>query len=122
MLRVWVLFLAFSVFALHARLSLQVLAFELNQDYIARVLCINQDKPAVQCGGQCHLESMMEAHEEQKRETPHLSHESRIDLLLESLPDLILKNQYIQVAPLICPRSLGHVAAWTTSLFHPPTH
>lgn len=122
MLRVWVLILAISVLALHIRLSVQVLAFEINQDYIARVLCINQDKPEVHCGGSCHLDSLMDAHEEQKQETPQLSNETRIDLLSEGLPRLALKIHSMRAAPLFCPRSLGLTASWTESLFHPPTH
>ena len=29
--------------------------YYLNYDYIANVLCINQDKPEMQCNGKCHL-------------------------------------------------------------------
>jgi hypothetical protein len=27
----------------------------LNRDYIAKVLCINRDKPEMKCNGKCHL-------------------------------------------------------------------
>ncbi|WP_298556447.1 hypothetical protein [uncultured Algibacter sp.] len=29
--------------------------YVLNQDYIADFLCINKDKPELQCNGKCHL-------------------------------------------------------------------
>lgn len=29
--------------------------YVLNQDYIAEFLCINKDKPKLQCNGKCHL-------------------------------------------------------------------
>ena len=29
--------------------------YVLNQDYIAEFLCINKDKPELQCNGKCHL-------------------------------------------------------------------
>jgi hypothetical protein len=29
--------------------------FRLNQAYISRVLCLNRDKPRMQCKGQCYL-------------------------------------------------------------------
>ena len=32
----------------------------LNQDYIAEFLCINKDKPKLQCNGKCHLAKQIE--------------------------------------------------------------
>lgn len=29
--------------------------YGLNKDYIAKVLCINKDKPTIECDGKCHL-------------------------------------------------------------------
>ncbi|MBO9150644.1 hypothetical protein ACFOTA_00370 [Chitinophaga sp. GCM10012297] len=40
--------------------------FMLNQDYIARVLCINKAKPKLACNGQCQLMKKME--QETKKE------------------------------------------------------
>ncbi len=31
------------------------LDYAINYDYIANVLCINKDKPALKCNGKCHL-------------------------------------------------------------------
>jgi hypothetical protein len=39
----------------------------LNQDYIARVLCINRDKPQLKCNGKCHLRQQLKAVEEAER-------------------------------------------------------
>ncbi|UOQ68840.1 hypothetical protein [Hymenobacter volaticus] len=33
----------------------------LNRDYVARVLCINRDKPAMHCNGKCHLAKRLRA-------------------------------------------------------------
>src|SRR5690606_19425672 len=33
--------------------------FKLNQDYISKVLCINRDKPELECEGQCVLMQKM---------------------------------------------------------------
>lgn len=43
----------------------------LNQEYIARVLCINRDKPQLKCNGRCHLRKELKAQEEreQKQQT-----------------------------------------------------
>lgn len=40
--------------------ALPVIEFYLNQDYIAEFLCINKDKPKLQCNGKCHLSKMIE--------------------------------------------------------------
>lgn len=36
----------------------------LNKDYIAKVLCVNRDKPAMQCNGKCHLAKELKKQEE----------------------------------------------------------
>ena len=35
--------------------------FKLNQDYIAKVLCINREKPQLECDGQCILMQKMKS-------------------------------------------------------------
>lgn len=32
-----------------------VIEYVVNYDYIAKVLCVNKDKPAMKCNGKCHL-------------------------------------------------------------------
>lgn len=39
----------------------------LNQDYIARVLCINRAKPQLKCNGKCHLRRQLNAMEQAER-------------------------------------------------------
>ncbi|TDE29954.1 hypothetical protein E0I61_07410 [Flavobacterium ranwuense] len=34
---------------------LPVLEYVVNYEYISKVLCINKDKPKMQCNGKCHL-------------------------------------------------------------------
>ncbi len=42
------------------------LEYVLNQDYIAEFLCINKDKPELQCNGKCHLVKEIEKQKDQK--------------------------------------------------------
>jgi hypothetical protein len=44
-----------------------VLSFKINQDYIAKVLCINRDKPEMHCNGNCVLMQRIKASEEKER-------------------------------------------------------
>lgn len=34
--------------------------YALNQEFIAEVLCVNQDKPELQCNGKCYLKDQLE--------------------------------------------------------------
>jgi hypothetical protein len=44
--------------------------FNLNRDYIARVLCENRDKPQLHCNGQCYLAKRLKAQQDkQNKET-----------------------------------------------------
>lgn len=44
--------------------------FQLNRDYIARVLCENRDKPQLHCNGQCYLaKRLKEQQDKQDKET-----------------------------------------------------
>lgn len=41
-----------------------IIDFNINQDYIAEVLCINKDKPEMKCNGKCHLTKELKKTEE----------------------------------------------------------
>ena len=45
-----------------------LISYELNKDYIARVLCINKDKPEMHCNGQCYLHKKMQQDTEHKQQ------------------------------------------------------
>lgn len=42
------------------------LEYIINQDYIAEFLCINKDKPELQCNGKCHLVKQIEKQQQQE--------------------------------------------------------
>ncbi len=43
--------------------------FVINQDYIAEFLCINTDKPEMECNGKCYLSQMLQEQNNQKEES-----------------------------------------------------
>jgi hypothetical protein len=55
--------LAYTFFIIVLSSQLKQLAiytnFKFNQGFIARVLCINQDKPEMKCNGKCHLKKQL---------------------------------------------------------------
>lgn len=53
--------------------------FKLNQDYITKVLCINREKPQLECNGQCVL--MQKMQKAQESDNPEQSQSSKSHLL-----------------------------------------
>jgi hypothetical protein len=47
-----------------------------NQDYIAEFLCINKEKPELQCNGKCHLVKELEKQQENNPESLRISLEN----------------------------------------------
>ena len=45
-----------------------VIEFIINQDYIAEFLCINTDKPELECNGKCYLMQMLQEQEDEKKQ------------------------------------------------------
>ncbi|MCH2192587.1 hypothetical protein [Kordia sp.] len=50
--------------------------YVINQDYIADFLCINKDKPELECNGKCYLaEQLKKASEEKEKNLPAIQME-----------------------------------------------
>jgi hypothetical protein len=64
--------IAYSLIFLYGAAMLRPLSpfieYAIQHDYIAKVLCINVDKPALQCNGACHLKKRIEATNTQNEE------------------------------------------------------
>ncbi|PKB43079.1 hypothetical protein AX016_1262 [Cellulophaga sp. RHA19] len=77
--------------------------YVVNYDYISKVLCINQDKPELECNGKCALmksieKSTQEEHNEQgvvKSEFQLLFHQNSEDLFLSSQSTLEKKSKIL---------------------------
>ena len=62
--------------------------YRVNQDYIAKNLCENRDKPMLDCNGQCYLAKQLKAAKEKEQK----SNSER----LEKMPEVVLAFQAIQ--------------------------
>lgn len=62
---------------------LPVLEYVVNYEYISKVLCINRDKPKMQCNGKCHL--MQELAKASDAEKPVSSDKKIMSQVLEVL-------------------------------------
>ena len=45
-----------------------MVGYIINQDYISEFLCINKEKPELQCEGKCYLMQMLEEQQDGKKE------------------------------------------------------
>jgi hypothetical protein len=63
--------------------------YQLNKDYIARVLCENRDRPELHCDGQCYLAKRLKAQQDKldKETTERVQHTPFVQLYVE--PDTV---------------------------------
>lgn len=97
-----------------------VLEYLYNQDYIAEVLCINKDKPMLNCDGKCYLAQMIKEQQKEKQHQDVPSADLReypigfVSIFEPSffLSDFTKKNAL--------PWSNRYLGQHVSSIFHPP--
>lgn len=77
--------------------------FYINQDIIAKTLCINKEKPELLCSGKCVLNTSLQKAEKNENEQSPVSQKDRQDLVwtfhsLEELVRAYEKNVEIKLA------------------------
>lgn len=94
--------------------------FKLNQDYIAKVLCINRESPQLECNGQCILMQKMKG--TQDSDNPEQSQSPKSQLLE------IFSNLTVLFQPLAFSSTQGKLFNYMeqvsfkhlSRIFHPP--
>jgi hypothetical protein len=92
-----------------------------NQDYIAEFLCINKDKPELECNGKCYLaEQLKKASEEKEKNLPAI--------VLEDYPiGIVLFVSFKTTETIETPENRNfhytneYSFTYQNSVFHPPT-
>ena len=100
-----------------------VFSFKVNQDYIAKVLCINRAKPEMHCDGNCILMQRIKAAEEnEQREVPQKVKEQKEALYcLEIAFCLILKETTVAGKEKMPAYFQNFVTLpFVKAVFHPP--
>jgi hypothetical protein len=104
---------------------LPVLEYVVNYEYISKVLCINKDKPKMQCNGKCHL--MKELAKASDAEKPLSSDKKGTTPILDVLIFEEIKS--FEIVP-VCFATKEKINPYysnlyfhlnSTSVFHPPT-
>lgn len=104
---------------------LPVLEYVVNYEYISKVLCVNKDKPKMQCNGKCHL--MKELAKASDAEKPLSSDKKIVSPIFEVLFFEEIKS--IKIAPICFGTKENINQAYSNlyshlnsgSVFHPPT-
>ncbi|EAY27680.1 hypothetical protein M23134_03748 [Microscilla marina ATCC 23134] len=98
-----------------------VISFEINQDFIAKVLCINRSEPESACAGRCHLErELKDATEKEQKQIP-LSIVGKSETFVCTAQRLSVKRSLICALPArqsIYLRSAHQ--GFIADIFHPP--
>lgn len=97
------------------------LDFEIRKDYIAKVLCINKEKPITQCGGKCFLKKRLkntQKSDQQGNVAPRLTNINFYS------PSKAFKVEFEKLLPTqreyVIPNAAGYSQLFYTDIFHPP--
>ncbi len=103
-----------------------VVEYALNYDYIAKVLCVNKDKPMLHCNGKCHL--MKELAKAAESEKP-LSSDKKGSVKQETETLYCVGLPNFEVRPLLAGTSTRVLDCYMNlyqrlvgaAVYHPPT-
>ncbi len=95
------------------------LGFEANQNYIAKELCENKDKPEMHCNGKCYLMKKLKQAQDKEQKQERQSQKTQIQDALVVKP-LVFKQYAFAEINLHVPFSTGMPQSIKNSIFHPP--
>ena len=98
-----------------------VLDYQLRKEYIIEFLCINRDKPELQCEGKCHLKKELKKSEQSDKQANEKARKQELPVTLycQALFRLPAHDEIHITAP-ATPFRLGHPLKIAFSVFHPP--
>ena len=99
-----------------------IVDFKVHQDFIAKVLCINKDKPMSNCNGKCILaQKLKKAEEPQKKELPAaLKERSEINLFISEIIDLTTLPEIVRDDFSHFKKLSLYTSNHSDDVFHPP--
>ena len=96
--------------------------YQLRKDFIAKVLCINRNKPKLHCNGKCYLANKLKLEEERENKTKAGNLKEKAEqLFLQQTLYFIFPSTYKTSTPTLLPfeNSLYYLTP-LFSVFHPP--
>lgn len=93
--------------------------YAINYDYISKVLCINKDKPELQCNGKCQLMQKLEKQQDDDFKSLRIVQEDYPIGFVELLK--ITSQKIISVKEEVFSGANNYSYLFIISVFHPPT-
>ena len=97
--------------------------FEMNEDYIAKELCVNKNKPELQCNGKCYLMNKLKQAQDKEQKQEHQFQKVQLQMqeAIVALP-FIFKQYPIAAINFSIPLNTGIPVARVNAIFHPPQY
>jgi hypothetical protein len=93
MKRLFTILILFAVFVQMCSSFVIFLNYEINKDYIAKVLCENRNNPKKHCNGHCQLKKQLEKDEKQNQSPVNpLKEKNEVNVYFENNPDFTFTN------------------------------
>ncbi len=114
----------FTIFIMQSTSTLWILSsFYLQQDYIAKNLCINRFNQKSTCKGKCHLKKQFQAKEKHEQKLPQIKTQKEIELFFQKHSDItILCKNFENLEKLNTPYCNFYLSEFGLSIFQPPKY
>lgn len=96
-----------------------VFNYIINQDYIAEYLCINKDKPMLNCDGKCYLAKMLQAEQDEKQQNLPAINLKEYPIGFIEIVNCALKNPEVKIKGNFSYLNLYN-NSFNQTVFHPP--
>lgn len=97
-----------------------IAGYELNKSYIARVLCVNRDKPAMHCNGKCYLRKKLQQ-DQQRKNNENSTIGNKLDIVLFCADEQTLFFPELQSSSFVFSTVKSHYySSPSFGFFHPP--
>lgn len=96
-----------------------VMDYQINKDFIAKVLCINQDKPQLQCEGKCQLAKQLKKEERKEQQNPQKAG-AKYELYAEAFSLRLPAPLHIVEERTYTLLSIRYTGRTSFDIFHPP--
>lgn len=98
-----------------------VMDYQANKDFIAKVLCINKDKPKLKCEGKCYLTKQLKKEEQKEKQNPEKTG-AKYEVYLTA-SSFVLQHAFAAVQPVSYPSfEINYAGSRLIDIFHPPRH
>ncbi len=114
-----IVLLAFTILSANFSRLFVFAGFELNRDYIAAELCVNKDKPELNCNGRCFLaEKLKKAQEKEKKQEKELQKSCFQEAFVTSNKGFFFQTTLIDI--INTEEIIPSLSKRSSFIFHPP--